>query len=107
MPARNCAECGQRLPRPIPGPGRTQQYCNHACRQKAYRRRGGRASGTTGAQRHRQQTPPPATRPTPGPQFMTISGAKSLDDTQLDVGAANLEQAQIMLLAPAGALAQI
>jgi hypothetical protein len=31
------------------------QYCSQACRQKAYRQRGGRASGTTGAQRRRQQ----------------------------------------------------
>ena len=55
MPDRRCDQCGQPLPRPLAGPGRTQQYCNHACQQKAYRQRGGRASGTTGAQRRRQQ----------------------------------------------------
>ena len=68
MPARRCAECGQRLPRPFPGPGRLQQYCTPACRQKAYRRRGGRASGTTGAHRRRQQraNPPSDHQPNPG-----------------------------------------
>jgi hypothetical protein len=35
------------------------QYCSHACRQKAYRKRGGRTSGTTGAQRRRQQKQQP------------------------------------------------
>ncbi len=48
-----CAQCGVRLPRPLPGPGRLPVYCTPACRQKAYRTRGGRASGTTGAQRAR------------------------------------------------------
>ena len=68
MPARRCAECGQRLPRPFPGPGRLQQYCTPACRQKAYRRRGGHASGTTGAHRRRQQraNPPSDHQPNPG-----------------------------------------
>ncbi len=51
--ATTCAQCGGRLPRPLPGPGRLPVYCTPACRQKAYRARGGRASGTTGAQRHR------------------------------------------------------
>ena len=37
MPRRRCERCGQPLPRPLPGPGRTQQYCSRACRQKAYR----------------------------------------------------------------------
>jgi hypothetical protein len=55
MPRRRCDQCNQPLPRPLAGPGRRQQYCSHACRQKAYRQRGGRASGTTGAQRRRQQ----------------------------------------------------
>jgi hypothetical protein len=57
---RVCAECGQRLPRAIPGAGRPLAYCSAACRQRAYRRRGGRASGTTGAERRRRarQDPP-------------------------------------------------
>jgi len=50
--ATTCAQCGGRLPRPLPGPGRLPLYCTPACRQKAYRTRGGQASGTTGAQRH-------------------------------------------------------
>jgi hypothetical protein len=54
MPRRRCDQRGQPLPRPLAGPGRLQQYCSHACRQKAYRKRAGRASGTTGAQRRRQ-----------------------------------------------------
>ena len=50
-----CEECGDRLPRPMPGAGRLARYCpGGACRQRAYRRRGGRASGTTGAQRARR-----------------------------------------------------
>jgi hypothetical protein len=61
MTYRQCTECGQRLPRSLPGPGRLQQYCTPACRQKAYRRRGGQASGTTGAQRRRQQPQTPKT----------------------------------------------
>jgi hypothetical protein len=51
---RACAECGQRLPRALPGAGRLLVYCTPACKQRAYRRRGGTASGTTGAQRARQ-----------------------------------------------------
>jgi hypothetical protein len=51
---RACAECGQRLPRALPGAGRLLVYCTPACKQRAYRRRGGQASGTTGAQRARQ-----------------------------------------------------
>ena len=51
---RACAECGQRLPRALPGAGRLQMYCTPACKQRAYRRRGGQASGTTGAQRTRR-----------------------------------------------------
>ncbi len=31
-------------------------YCSPACRQKAYRERGGQPSGTTGAQRHRTRS---------------------------------------------------
>ena len=60
MPRRQCDQCDQPLPRPLAGPGRYQQYCSRACRQKAYRQRGGRASGTTGAQRRRQQPDPGA-----------------------------------------------
>jgi len=48
-----CAQCSAQLPRPLPGPGRLPVYCTPACRQKAYRTRGGQASGTTGAQRAR------------------------------------------------------
>jgi len=55
---RECAECGQRLPRPLPGAGRLMTYCSPACRQRAYRARGGRASGTTGAQRNRARQDP-------------------------------------------------
>jgi hypothetical protein len=52
---RKCEECGSRLPRPLEGAGRVARYCpGGACRQRAYRRRGGRASGTTGAQRARR-----------------------------------------------------
>src|SRR5712691_1626896 len=35
---RECAGCGQRLPRPLPGAGRPMAYCSPACRQRAYRR---------------------------------------------------------------------
>ncbi len=38
-----------------------------ACRQKAYRARGGRASGTTGARRHRQTRQTPTKHPDPPP----------------------------------------
>jgi hypothetical protein len=57
---RECAECGQRLPRALPGAGRPLVCCSPACRQRAYRRRGGRASGTTGAERRRQAHLSPA-----------------------------------------------
>ncbi|HEX9543187.1 MAG TPA: hypothetical protein VGA04_34145 [Streptosporangiaceae bacterium] len=50
---RECAQCGQRLARPYSAEGRLATYCSPACRQKAYRARGGRASGTTGAERRR------------------------------------------------------
>jgi hypothetical protein len=92
MPTRRCDQCGQQLPRPLPGPGRTQQYCSRACQQKAYRQRGGRASGTTGAQR-RQQQAAQASSATPGPKFTTTSGAKSLDYTQ-ETAVVNLDSAQ-------------
>ena len=46
-----CAQRGGRLPRALPGACRLPVYCSAACKQKAYRGRGGRASGTTGAQR--------------------------------------------------------
>jgi hypothetical protein len=52
---RECAECGQRLRRALPGAGRPMAYCSPACRQRAYRRRGGQASGTTGAERRRRE----------------------------------------------------
>ena len=51
---RACAGCGQRLPRALPGAGRLLICCTPACKQRAYRRRGGQASGTTGAQRARR-----------------------------------------------------
>jgi len=51
---RRCAECGGRLLRALPGAGRVRVYCSPACRQRSYRRRGGRASGTTGAERGRR-----------------------------------------------------
>ncbi len=59
-----CEQCGDQLPRPIAGTGRRMIFCSPACRQKAYRARGGNASGTTGAQRRRRAlttniTPPP------------------------------------------------
>jgi len=62
-----CAQCGARLPLPLPGPGRLPVYCTHACRQKAYRARGGRASGTTGAHRHRQTRQTATENPDPPP----------------------------------------
>jgi len=48
-----CEQCGIQLSRPLPGAGRRMIFCSAACRQKAYRARGGHASGTTGAQRRR------------------------------------------------------
>lgn len=50
-----CGQCGATLPRPLPGAGRRMTFCSPACRQKAYRARGGHASGTTGAQRRRNE----------------------------------------------------
>jgi len=64
-------QCGARLPRALPGAGRLLVYCSAACKQKAYRGRGGRASGTTGAQRRRAGTE--AT--TPGTGTGTGAGA--------------------------------
>ena len=52
---RDCAECGQQLPRSLPGAGRPLAYCSPACRQRAYRGRGGQGSGTTGAERRRRE----------------------------------------------------
>jgi hypothetical protein len=52
MDRRTCEECGQPLPRSLTR-GRLLTYCSNACRQKAYRGRGGVASGTPGAQRGR------------------------------------------------------
>lgn len=49
-----CLECGEKLIRNASGPGRPAVFCSAACRQRAYRRRGGRASGTTGAERRRR-----------------------------------------------------
>jgi hypothetical protein len=50
-----CEECGGRLPRAYSSQGRPRVYCSDACRQRAYRRRGGVASGTTGAERRRRE----------------------------------------------------
>jgi hypothetical protein len=55
MGVRTCGECGQRLPRAYSDAGRPRVYCSDACRQRAYRRRGGVASGTTGAERRRRE----------------------------------------------------
>jgi len=55
MSRPSCQQCGQRLPRPHPT-GRPMSYCSPACRQKAYRARGGQTSGTTGEQRHRKRS---------------------------------------------------
>jgi len=55
---RACAECGQRKSRALPGAGRPPVYCTPACKQRAYRRRRGTASGTTGAQRAGQAREP-------------------------------------------------
>jgi len=55
MGQSRCEQCGQRLPRPLPT-GRPMSYCSPACRQKAYRARGGQTSGTTGAQRRRKRS---------------------------------------------------
>jgi hypothetical protein len=52
---RRCEECGGRLPRAYSSQGRPRVYCSGACRQRAYRRRGGVASGTTGAERRRRE----------------------------------------------------
>ncbi len=67
--ATTCAQCGARLPRPLPGPGRLPLYCTPACRQKAYRTRGGRTSGTTGAHRHRAARQTPTEDPDPPPAW--------------------------------------
>jgi hypothetical protein len=40
-----CAQCGRPNPQPY-DPGSYREYCSNACRQRAYRARGGRASGT-------------------------------------------------------------
>lgn len=50
---RRCEGCGGRLPRTAVT-GRPAVYCSSACRQRAYRQRGGRASGTPGAERARR-----------------------------------------------------
>lgn len=42
---RPCRQCWQEFEQPF-DPGRTREYCSNACRQKSYRARGGRASGT-------------------------------------------------------------
>jgi len=76
---RECAECGLRLPRALPGAGRPLAYCSPACRQRAYRRRGGRSSGTTGAARRRQaRQSPEASWPPGGPELKvtTLGGAR-------------------------------
>jgi hypothetical protein len=40
-----CESCGVTFEQPY-DPGKRRQYCSNACRQRAYRARGGRASGT-------------------------------------------------------------
>lgn len=54
----SCEQCGSPI-RQLDDPGRRRAYCSNACRQRAYRARGGRASGTryesAGAQRRREQ----------------------------------------------------
>lgn len=42
---RPCRQCWQEFEQPI-DPGRSREYCSNRCRQKSYRERGGRASGT-------------------------------------------------------------
>ncbi len=51
---KRCEQCGGRLPWAMRNGGPAMIYCSNACRQKAYRARGGRASGTTGAERWRR-----------------------------------------------------
>ncbi len=53
MIRRECPQCGNQMPRTLDR-GRILVYCTNACRQKAYRARGGQASGTTGAERARR-----------------------------------------------------
>lgn len=55
MLVKTCEACDQRLPRAMAGPGRPMRFCSNACRQRAYRSRGGVASGTTRAERARAQ----------------------------------------------------
>lgn len=54
----NCESCGSPFAQPF-DPGKRRQYCGSACRQRAYRARGGRASGTryesASARRRREQ----------------------------------------------------
>lgn len=50
-----CEECGGELPEPYSALGRPRLFCSDACRQRAYRGRGGVASGTTGAERRRRE----------------------------------------------------
>jgi hypothetical protein len=68
--ARPCEQCGAQLPR-SQVTGRRRDFCSDACRQANYRARGGRASGTTGAERARQAKAKAATdneAPSPTPQ---------------------------------------
>ena len=53
-----CEQCGASLLRPAPGSGRRIIFCSAACRQKAYRARGGQQSAATGAQRTPRRTQP-------------------------------------------------
>jgi len=70
---RECAECGLRLPRALSGAGRPLAYCSPACRQRAYRRRGGRSSGTTGAARRRQARQSPEASWPPGDPELKVT----------------------------------
>lgn len=56
MISRPCEQCGRGLPRSWTNEGRPRIYCSAACRQRAYRARGGRASGTSGGARARAQS---------------------------------------------------
>lgn len=53
-----CRQCGVTFLQ-VDDPGRKREFCSNACRQRAYRARGGRASGTRretpGARRRREE----------------------------------------------------
>lgn len=52
--ASDCRQCGVTFQQPY-DPGRRREFCSNACRQKAYRARGGRASGTHRASARQQR----------------------------------------------------